>query len=92
MFKETKQMLNDTADMITGPVNAFDAALEKEPDLIIPLALIHLVPIAMVIHGTVKVLTGHQRLKIEREKTKQVMLQSGIPLRHGRHHKMKIKM
>ncbi|KRM71962.1 hypothetical protein [Lacticaseibacillus brantae] len=90
MLKQEK-MIRDAKEAAIGSWNAFDSALEKEPALIIPLALIHLVPIAMVIHGAVKVAVGHQHLKIEREKTKQVMLQSGIPLRHGRHPKFKIK-
>ena len=31
------------------PVHAFDHALEQQPDLIIPLAVIHLIPIALTL-------------------------------------------
>ena len=33
------------------PVRAFDRALEQQPDLIIPLAVVHLIPIALTLGG-----------------------------------------
>jgi len=89
-FKDEREMLADAVDSVKEPVRVFDQAIEKNPDLIVPMALIHLVPIVLVINGAVKVVTGHQRLKIEREKTKQVMMRSSIETGHPRHRKFKM--
>lgn len=38
------------------PVRAFDRALEQQPDLIIPLAVVHLIPIALTLGGGIAII------------------------------------
>ena len=56
------------------PVRAFDRALEQQPDLIIPLAVVHLIPIALTLGGGIAIIRGHQKLRAEKERTKQLSL------------------
>lgn len=68
------------------PVHAFDHALEQQPDLIIPLSVIHLIPIALTLGGGIAIIRGHQKLRAEKERTKQLSLKLEMHKRHhGRH-------
>lgn len=65
------------------PVRAFDRALEQQPDLIIPLAVVHLIPIALTLGGGIAIIRGHQKLRAEKERTKQLSLKLEM---HKHHH------
>lgn len=92
MFKDTKALVNKIADTASEPLHTFDSMLKDDPDLLIPLAVIHVVPIALVIVGTTQIILGHQKLKAEKERTKQAKLHAMMGHhgphagRHGMHH------
>ena len=57
------------------PVRAFDRALEQQPDL--------LIPIALTLGGGIAIIRGHQKLRAEKERTKQLSLKLEM---HKHHH------
>ncbi|MFD1392578.1 hypothetical protein ACFQ3L_03115 [Lacticaseibacillus jixianensis] len=92
MFKDTKALVNKIADTAAEPVHTFNSMLQEDPELLIPLAVIHVVPIALMIVGTTQIILGRQKLKAEKERTKQAKLRAMIAGhgphcgRHGRLH------
>lgn len=87
MFKDTKAIVNKIVDTAAAPIETFDAQLREHPNELIPLAVIHLVPIAMTIAGTVVIIRGAQRVRIEKERTKQAKLNAmRRGCRHGHGH------
>ncbi|WP_203623542.1 MULTISPECIES: hypothetical protein [unclassified Lacticaseibacillus] len=84
MFKDTKALVKQIADTASEPLHTFDNTIKENPDLVIPLAVIHVVPIALMIIGTTQVILGHQKLKAEKERTKQAKLRAMMP-HHGPH-------
>mgnify|MGYP000911680738 CR=1 FL=1 len=58
MFKDTKALVNKLADTASEPLHTFDNTIKENPDLVIPLAVIHVVPIALMIIGTTQVILG----------------------------------
>lgn len=59
------------------PVHAFDHALEQQPDLIIPLAVIHLIPIALTLGGGIAIIRGHQKLRAEKKTDQAIEPEAG---------------
>lgn len=84
MFKTTKALANKVVDTAAGPIEAFDAAIDKQPELLVPLALVTVLPIALAIIGTTEIVVGRQKLKAERERTRQLKLRLAAKRHH--HH------
>lgn len=85
MFKETKAIAKQFVETAQEPIHTFDNMLKDDPELVIPLAIIHTVPVALMIIGTTQIIIGHQKLRAEKERTKQIRLKA--MLHHGcRHH------
>ncbi|ANK58840.1 MULTISPECIES: hypothetical protein [Loigolactobacillus] len=61
-----KQFHSKHADMARGL-----KPLVTKPQLLIPMALIHVIPLALTIHGVFKLAIYHEQHEIERERTKQ---------------------
>lgn len=87
MFKDAKAFANKIVDNVSEPIQTFDGIIKDDPEMIIPLAVIHLVPVALSIAGAVVIIRGHQQLKIEKERTKQVKIKAaaGVGKHHGHH-------
>jgi hypothetical protein len=46
--------------------------LMDHPQLLLPLAVIHVIPLALFIHGAFKYANLHEKRKLEQERTKQI--------------------
>lgn len=76
MFKETKAIAKQFVETAQEPIHTFDNMLKDDPELVIPLAIIHTVPVALMIIGTTQIIIGHQKLRAEKERTKQIRLKA----------------
>lgn len=85
MFKDVKTIVNKVVDTAAGPIETFDQSLREHPEELIPLAVIHLIPVALTIVGTVVVIRGGQQVCIEKERTKQAKLRAAHGCHHGHH-------
>lgn len=74
--------IDELKDDLFEPVHAFDKAIEEQPELMIPMAVVHLIPIALALGGGIMIIRGHQKLRIEKERTKQLSLK----LQMHKHH------
>ncbi|WP_225046782.1 hypothetical protein [Lacticaseibacillus kribbianus] len=74
MFKTSKEFVKSATEAAT----AFNDTIKDDPEILIPLALVHVIPIALTIVGGTQICLMHQRLKIEREHTKQVRLRAEL--------------
>ncbi|ARY90836.1 MULTISPECIES: hypothetical protein [Lacticaseibacillus] len=78
--------IDELKDDLFEPVHAFDKAIEEQPELMIPMAVVHLIPIALALGGGIMIIRGHQKLRIEKERTKQLSLKLQMHKHHhGRH-------
>lgn len=50
--------------------------LLAHPELLIPLAVIHVIPVALFIHGSFKYASLREKRKLEQERTKQTKYQA----------------
>lgn len=84
MFKDTKAFVDQLADATTGSIQSFDQTVKDNPELIVPLAVVHVIPIALSIAGVVVLLRGHEQIIIEKEKTRRVRMR--FMMKHHGHH------
>ncbi|WP_262316496.1 hypothetical protein [Lacticaseibacillus parakribbianus] len=78
MFKTSKEFIKSATQAAT----AFNDTIKNDPEILVPLALVHVIPIALTIVGGTQICLMHQRLKIEREHTKQVRLRAELHRGH----------
>ncbi|WP_125703932.1 hypothetical protein [Lacticaseibacillus daqingensis] len=86
MFKDTKALVKQLADTAQEPLHTFDEVIKAKPEVLVALAALHVIPIALAIVGTTEIITTHQQLKMEKERTKQVKLRANLGCGHHRHH------
>lgn len=85
MFKDTKAVVSKLVDTATEPITTFDRTLQDQPELIIPLAVLHTSLLVAGIAAGAAIIRGHQAVVIAKEQTKQIRAQAQLGGR-GHHH------
>ncbi|WP_390407705.1 hypothetical protein [Lacticaseibacillus jixiensis] len=84
MFKDVKDTVLHVVDTVNAPITSFDEMMRENPDLLLPLAVVHASLCIAGIAGTVAVIRGHQQVRIAKEQTKQVRMRAFAEFQ-GRH-------
>ncbi|MCI1985181.1 MAG: hypothetical protein LKJ69_03290 [Lactobacillus sp.] len=85
MFKDTKAIVSKLVNTASEPITTFDTTLRDQPELIVPLAVLHTSLLVAGIAAGAAIIRGHQAVVIAKEQTKQIKAQAQLGGR-GHHH------